>query len=115
MPNKCSVPGCSGRGGFSFPSDPEQKIKWKAAIKISWDPSAWSTVCDSHFKPEDFKDSIRAQEPEPAKKRRRVLKSTAVPSIDPARDDTNIPASPRRARGPRTRPTTRLDKKGRST
>ena len=98
MPNKCSVSGCSGRGGFSFPpaSDPERRTKWKGAIKISWDPSAWSTVCDLHFKPEDFKDSIRAEEP--AKKRRRVLKFTAVPSIfswsapvaDAINDDTKI-------------------------
>ena len=81
MPNKCSVPECSGRGGFSFPSDPKQRLKWREAIKISWTPTAWSTVsvCDSHFKPDDFKDIIRAEEP--AKKRRRVLKSTAVPSL----------------------------------
>ena len=79
MPNKCSVPECSGRGGFSFPSDPGQRLKWKEAIKITWTPTAWSTVCDYHFKPDDFKDSIRAEEP--VKKRRRVLKSSAVPSI----------------------------------
>ena len=82
MPNKCSVPECSGRGGFTFPSDPEKRLKWKTAVKISWDPSVWSTVCESHFKPEDFKESIRAEEP--AKKRRRVLELTAVPSIYPS-------------------------------
>ena len=59
MPNKCSVPECSGRGGFSFPSEPEQRLKWKEAIKISWTPTAWSTVCDHHFQPDDFIESIR--------------------------------------------------------
>ena len=84
MPNQFSVPKCSGRGGFSFlsdPEDPEQRLKWKEAIKITWTPTAWSTVCVSHLKPDDIKDSIRGRAEEPAKKRRRVLKSTAVPSI----------------------------------
>ena len=51
----------------------------QSRYQLSWTPTAWSTVCDSHFKPDDFKNSIRAEEP--VKKRRSVLKSTAVPSI----------------------------------
>ena len=82
MPNKCSVPGCSGRGGFSFPSDPERRIKWRDAIKkTSWNPSAYSTVCESHFKPDDFTDTITAEQPISVRRRRRDLKPTAVPSI----------------------------------
>ena len=105
MPNKCSVLGCYGRGGFSFPpkSDTGRRQKWKEVIKISWDPSSYSTVCEFHFKPEDFKDSIRADNAvEPAKKKRRVLKSTVVPSIfswppvkvDPADDPAPTTQNP---------------------
>ena len=85
MPNKCSVLGCRGRGGFSFPTDPEQSLEWQGAIKRDknneslWKPSPWATVCESHFKTEDFKESYVAAESD--KKRRRVLKSTAVPSV----------------------------------
>ena len=36
MPNKCSVPGCSGRGGsgsgFQFPSDPDLRQRWIKAV-----------------------------------------------------------------------------------
>ena len=86
MPNnKCSVFGCSGRGGFGFPTDPEQSLKWQSAIKRDkhnesmWKPSTWATVCESHFKTEDFRESYATTES--AKKGRRVLKAMAVPSV----------------------------------
>ena len=99
MPNKCVVPGCCGRGGFCFPSDTELSLKWQAAIKREgpstsaatststaatsgskgalWKPSIYSTICDSHFKPEDFKECYEAE----PKKRKRRLKDNAIPSV----------------------------------
>ena len=44
MPNKCSVPKCSGRGGFTFPSDPEKRLEWKTEVKISWEWFASPTL-----------------------------------------------------------------------
>ena len=88
MPNKCIVRGCNGRGGFTFPSDPELNSKWQSAINratatpstsstVSWIPTMYSTVCESHFKQDDFKGSIAPE----GQRTRRVLKKNVVPSI----------------------------------
>ena len=71
MPTTCVVPGCGGLGGFSFPKDPELNVKWRTAVKkhvaapggaggplVLWKPSASSRVCHSHFKPDDFKETL---------------------------------------------------------
>ena len=82
MPNKCVVRRCDGRGGFTFPSDPELRSEWLSAIRrssattSSWKPTPYSTVCESHFKPEDFASAL----PE-GKRKRRVLWKGAVPSV----------------------------------
>ena len=92
MPTKCIVPGCQRRGGFSFPSDPEQNLKWRIAIKREpaktgahptlWKPSQYSRVCEDHFKAEDFKQSVVASCSRDPKKLR-FLKEGAVPSVFP--------------------------------
>ena len=70
MPAPCVVPGCpgTGPGSFNFPSDAELNLKWRTAIRkeissepqktLSWKPSEYSRVCGSHFKPDDFRESL---------------------------------------------------------
>ena len=42
MPSKCVVEGCSNRGGFSFPKDPELNLKWCIAINVPlWLSFVW--------------------------------------------------------------------------
>ena len=92
MPGNCVVPGCGRRGGFSFPSDPEQSFKWMIAIKrdavkigahlAAWEPSPHSQVCEKHFTADDFRESVvDACSKDPKKKR--FLKVGAVPSVFP--------------------------------
>ena len=33
MPNYCSVPGCTEKGGHSFSNDDAMRLKWKVAIR----------------------------------------------------------------------------------
>ena len=90
MPGNCVVPGCGRRGGFSFPSDPEQSFKWRVAVKRDpikigphvtlWKPSPYSLICEEHFKADDFKQSMVAACSKDAKNRR-LLKKGAVPSV----------------------------------
>lgn len=62
MPSCCCVPGCSTRGGLSFPKDEALKKQWIIAIKKYsnvnkhklWSPHPRSVVCHLHFKDEDF-------------------------------------------------------------
>ena len=107
MPNKCVVKGCSTQGaGMGFPKDPELNLKWRIAVKrhmgngqpsddapatvtgperTLWKPSEHSKVCRSHFKPEDFKESMTsAYSANPSSRRKYLtLKEGAIPSIFP--------------------------------
>ncbi|GFS14588.1 THAP domain-containing protein 1 [Elysia marginata] len=66
-----------------FPSSAELRAKWIDAIKReNFTPCRTSKVCSHHFKPSDFKPFTQSQQ-------RRILKSTAVPSI------FNFPAHPK--------------------
>ena len=56
MPNYCSVPGCTEKGGQSFPKDAVMSLKWKVAIrkfdqetKKLWVPGNSAVVCRHHF------------------------------------------------------------------
>lgn len=64
MPSLCAVPGCSKRGGHTFPKDEVIRKKWVIAIKrLSnkpsktklWMPSDKDVVCYDHFEPTDYK------------------------------------------------------------
>ena len=62
MPTCCCVPGCSTRGGLSFPKDQRLRKLWIVAIKRNsdesrfkhWCPQAHGVVCHKHFRDEDF-------------------------------------------------------------
>ena len=62
MPTCCCVPGCSTRGGLSFPKDQRLRKLWIVEIKRNsdesrfkhWCPQAHSVVCHKHFRDEDF-------------------------------------------------------------
>lgn len=62
MPTCCCVPGCSTRGGLSFPKDKKLKKLWVLAIKRNseefrykqWCPQPHSVVCHKHFREDDF-------------------------------------------------------------
>ena len=67
MPAPCVVPGCDGTdpGRYQFPKDPELNRKWRIAIKREgasgsqpWKPSEYSRVCGTHFKPDDFRETL---------------------------------------------------------
>ena len=97
MPYKCVVPGCDSLGGYRFPKDPELSVKWRIAVKkssekssenakvmILWKPTESSRVCQAHFKPEDFKETLTAMySANPKTQKVRPLKDGVVPSIFP--------------------------------
>ena len=56
MPNYCSVPGCTEKGGHSFPIDAAMRLKWKVAIrridpetKKLWEPEFFSAFFKELF------------------------------------------------------------------
>ena len=79
----CAVPKCTGKGGFSFPRDPELRTKWKIAIKRTtenkkeWEPAKHSVVCQLHFKETDFKEKNSSGFPH----QRRFLKEGIIPTL----------------------------------
>ena len=87
MAPNCCVPQCKETGGFLFPKDKSLRRKWQVAIKRQneqkrlWKPSPHSVVCRNHFKLSDFHEPKVTY----GEKRRKVLKSDAVPSIFPFR------------------------------
>ncbi|XP_062597074.1 THAP domain-containing protein 6-like [Saccostrea cucullata] len=87
MPTCCCVPGCSTRGGLSFPKEEKIKKLWIRAIRRNdediaykhWTPQPFSVVCHKHFREEDFTcETQHGTEP-----LRRQRKPEAVPSIFP--------------------------------
>ncbi|XP_040579658.1 uncharacterized protein [Lepeophtheirus salmonis] len=88
MPSCCSVPGCSKRGGFRFPSNESICLQWRIALRRKdennslWIPSSFALVCDEHFKPDDYRVIMQSLADIGGKSCRR-LKPTAVPSIFP--------------------------------
>ena len=63
----CCVPQCHERGGHTFPSDSEQRLRWIRAIKRldevtlkDWEPTPTAIVCKSHFKPDDYVQKNKA-------------------------------------------------------
>jgi len=81
MPTNCAVPGCNGRGGFSFPQDKTLRKAWCIAIrrlnprtKNIWEPAESSVVCERHFRTDEIHEPGQ-------KKARRKLKQNTVPSI----------------------------------
>ena len=103
MPSSCVVPGCGGLGGYRFPKDPELNTKWRIAVKKQvstpgseelWKPSDSSRVCHSHFKPEDFKESIAASySVNPKVPRIRHLNEGVIPSIFPWSTESASPSA----------------------
>ena len=109
MPNRCVVRGCDKTGGFSFPTDPEVSLQWRLAVRRQeasesaspgpertlWKPSEHSKVCSSHFKPEDFKESlISSCSANPTARRCLKLKDGSVPSVFPCSQSSTISATP---------------------
>ena len=93
MPGNCVVRGCGGRGGFSFPSEPKLRLKWKIAIKReNWDPSTYSVVCADHFVADDYRETLAASCSRNLSVRR-YLKKEAVPSVFPWGTDIFDPNS----------------------
>ncbi len=84
MPTYCSVPGCQGRGGFSFPSDKVLQQKWCVAIRRAdekggmWHPTERSLVCKAHFKESDI---VSAHVQDYGQRKKRRLVEGSVPSI----------------------------------
>ncbi|XP_061167395.1 uncharacterized protein LOC133176262 [Saccostrea echinata] len=87
MPTCCCVPGCSTRGGLSFPREERIRKLWIRAIRRNdeditykhWTPQPFSVVCHKHFREEDFtSETQHGTEP-----LRRQRKPDAVPSIFP--------------------------------
>ncbi|XP_069670359.1 uncharacterized protein [Periplaneta americana] len=68
---------------FSFPKDEEIRKRWIVACKRQnkFNPGT-SRICSLHFKSEDFELNFRAQLLKIQPKRPRILKPTAVPTLN---------------------------------
>ena len=90
MPNRCVAAGCGNMPSdsvslFRFPKDPHLCGVWTRQVqrtRANWKPSSASVLCSEHFSVDCF-DDIPALKASLvfAVQRKRVLKSTAVPSI----------------------------------
>ncbi|XP_065280812.1 THAP domain-containing protein 1-like [Dermacentor albipictus] len=75
----CCVPLCTGswKKGlrtFRFPRDPERRKKWEAQVKREkWKATDTSKICERHFEPDQYENARQDW--------RRLLKSTAVPTL----------------------------------
>ena len=86
MVKSCCAVGCSNRASkgsgisfYRFPSDPERRSKWIAAVKReNWEPSEHSWICSAHFidgksddpLSPDYVPSIFNHVPSPMKRKR---------------------------------------------
>ncbi|XP_077512561.1 uncharacterized protein LOC144123634 [Amblyomma americanum] len=75
----CCVPLCTGswKKGlrtFRFPRDPERRKKWEAQVeREKWKATDTSKICERHFEPDQYENARQDG--------RRLLKSTAVPTL----------------------------------
>ena len=92
MPKCCVVGGCnrSTEGGFSlhtFLKDPARKAKWSSNVG-RW-PSDWnrptdhSVICSLHFTKDCFESSVVLSEEMGMSPKKRILMSTAIPTLFP--------------------------------
>ena len=81
MPN-CIVKGCSNRHGFTFPKDPDLRLRWVLAIRrnILFNPSRGAKVCHEHFRDTDIKPPLVAVA---GTRIKRALYPGRIPSIFP--------------------------------
>ena len=84
MPTNCVVEGCSSPGTVHFPKDKQLLKAWRIAINRQgdkpgslWKPTAFSRICHSHFKEEDY----RVPEFPTDCRARRMLKKGVIPSV----------------------------------
>ncbi|KAK7106775.1 hypothetical protein V1264_017993 [Littorina saxatilis] len=91
----CCVPGCSRRGGHTFPEDEERRKSWMHAVrrgiesivdeetselkKKKFAPTKHSIVCHGHFVESDYHNKKLTVDG--LKRTRQNLKKTAVPSV----------------------------------
>ena len=68
MVNYCSVPGCTEKGGHSFPKDAAMRLKWKVAIrridpktKQLWEPGNCAVVCRHHFTKDSYVETLMGE------------------------------------------------------
>ena len=96
MPKRCVAGGCnrSTEGGFSlhtFPKDPTRKVKWSSNVRrwrSDWNgPTDHSVVCSLHFTRDCFESSVVLSEQMGMPPEKRILKSTAIPTLFPKAAD----------------------------
>ena len=101
MPNRCVAAGCGNMPSdvvtlFRFPKDPNLCGVWARQVQRTrahdWKPSSASVLCSDHFTVDCFDETPALKASLGfAVQRKRVLKSTAVPSIFKRNDDIRLP------------------------
>ncbi|XP_060759898.1 uncharacterized protein LOC132870278 [Neoarius graeffei] len=90
MPTRCIITGCGNtyKDGISFhrfPKDETIKKAWVKKVRLTrakWKgPSASSSVCSEHFADSDFQDSGSYYTQFGMRKKKKLLKSTAIPNV----------------------------------
>ena len=96
MPQRCVAGGCnrSQEGGISlhtFPKDAERCAKWVSnvrKVRLDWDgPNTRLVLCSLHFTRDCFQPSVLLSEELGLPSKKRILKSTAIPTLFPKAAD----------------------------